>query len=105
MNNSEILNRMESLLQELADRHKPQFIDNGPVGTTLDVISRDDLTPTQRLIILYLLFNASMEPVTQREIYTHLGIANKTARENLEGLLAMGIVNKGIRSYTWEIAH
>lgn len=98
-----ILHRMEELLKELADNHKPTFIQDGPVGTLLDVIGRQDLNATQKIIILYLIFNGDLEATPQRNIYTTLGITNKTARENLQVLANRGFIKRGTRAHTWEI--
>ena len=105
---TEILQRMEALLNELASNQKPTFdaYMNGPIETTLDVIGRKDMTATQRLIMLYLLFEIDSFPTgeaPQRMIREHVGISNKSVRECLVDLAKNGYVKRGNGAHTWQI--
>lgn len=102
MTKREILDAMELLIHELADKSKQRYVTDGPVGTTLDVIKSNELSPTQRLIMLYLLFEKSVESVPQREIVESLGFSNKCVRENMEAMLSLGYVKRGTKVYTWD---
>lgn len=103
MEQRQILNQIDTMLQELLARETPKFTQDGPVGTTLDVISTKDLTAHQRVIMLYLIFNSNMESTLQRDIVEALGFSNKCVRENLNQLLDKGYVKRGTKVYSWEL--
>ena len=103
MTQPQLLNQMEGLLKELAILNTPKFKEDGPVGTLLDIITKKDLLPNQRLIMLYLVFTASREPIHQPEICKALGLSNKCVRENLTILHYAGYVKRGPGAYTWEV--
>ena len=103
MDKQQILTQMENLLEELVDNYKPNFVLDGPVGTTLDVITTKELNATQRVIMLYLLFECkhNEEAILQRDIVEDLGFSNKCIRENMETLQGLGYVKRGSKIYTW----
>jgi DNA-binding MarR family transcriptional regulator len=103
MTTSEMVSKMEALLQQLAKQTEPRIKTDGPVSATLDIIQKLELNPSQRLIVLYLLFNASREPIHQRELCDNLGLVMKTVRTNVRELYKLGYVHPGTKSYTWEI--
>ncbi len=100
---TELLNKMESLLNELSIMHSPKFNTDGPVGTTLDVLTTKELSITQRAIVLYLIFNSNSESTTQRELCEQLGFTMKCVRENLNILLDKDYVQRGPKVYTWDV--
>lgn len=102
-NQAELLSQMESLLNQLAVQYTPKVDQTGPVGTTLDVLTKEELTMTQRAIVLYLIFNSNMESTSQRELCDALHISMKCVRENLNDLLDKGYVKRGPKVYTWDI--
>ena len=100
---TQIFAQIEALLQQLKMNNQTPFILEGPVGTVLEILSRDELTATSRLVLLYMVFARSPEDVLQREIAIHLGITNKGVRECLEALAMKGYVKRGIHSGSWNI--
>lgn len=102
-NQQQLINQMEGLLNQLSVNYQPKFTNEGPVGTLLDVISKEDLTMHQRVIVLYLIFNSNTESTSQRELCDALHISMKCVRENLNALLEMGYVKRGPKVYTWDI--
>jgi len=102
-NTIQLIDQMTSLLQELSITYKPKVTSEGPIGKTLEVLTKTELSITQRSIVLYLIFNSNTESTAQREICDALGITMKCVRENLNALLLMGYVKRGFKYNTWDI--
>ena len=103
MTKSEMLSKMEALLQDLAKETQPKINTSDPVSTTLDIIQRTELNASQRLLLLYLLFSAKGGVVYQKELRDNLGLVMKTIRLNLRELKALGYVIEGTKSFSWKI--
>ena len=103
---NKLIDGMEEGIRELVNSITPQpkISTDGPVGTTLDVITNLEMNTTQRMIMLYLIFmGTSKENIIQKEIYKALGLSNKCVRENLTALHEAGYVKKGSKYSTWVV--
>ena len=111
---NDLLNKMESIIQQLSDSQanactckppevaKPGLIgQTGPVGTTLEILGKRDLTLTQRSILLYLVFLSS--DARQKNICDYLGISMKCTRENCEQLMSLDYIKRGTKASTWSL--
>lgn len=99
---NDLLNRMESLIKELANSHKPKIDLQGPVGTTMDILGMKELSITQRSILLYLVFDSESD-TKQRNICDYLDISMKCVRENCEVLQELNYITRGSKASTWTL--
>jgi hypothetical protein len=97
---NELLNKMETLIQELANQTKPKIEMQGPIGTTWDILGKTELSLTQRSILLYLVFSVGDESY-QRNICSFLDISMKCVRENCNVLYELNYIKRGSRASTW----
>ena len=102
MTNPQLLQKTEALLREFANMNQPKFSNEGPVDTTLDVITNLKLSITQRMIMLHLIFSEKTEnAIQQAHICKALGLSNKCVRDNLITLHDAGYVHRGSKYNTW----
>lgn len=104
---TELLNKMENLIKELGNTQTksctcaPSKIDlQGPVGTTLDILGKKELSLTQRSILLFLVFDTNAE-TKQINISSYLDISMKCVRENCQVLMELNYIKRGTKASTW----
>lgn len=101
INNKQKTKIMKNQMNELLKEKSYAYTNSNHEFTVLDFITNMELSPTQRLIHMYLLSTAAPDSVPQREIVEALGFTNKSIRENLEHMLSLGYVTRGDKIYTW----
>ena len=105
----ELLNKMEILIKELGNSQTksctcahPKLDYQGPVGTTMQILGKKELSVTQRSILLFLVFDTESE-TKQRNIVEFLDISMKCVRENCEVLMNLNYIKRGTRASTWAL--
>lgn len=99
---NDLLAQMETLIQQLANSTKPKIDFQGPIGTTMNILGQRDLSVTQRMILLYLVFDTDSE-TKQKNICDYLGISMKCVRENCEILMELDYIGRGTKASTWSL--
>jgi len=103
---TELLNQMENLIKDLENSKKctcttkPNLDLQSPVGTTMQILGKKDISVAQRAILLYLVFNTESE-TRQRDIRDYLDISMKCSRENCEVLMELNYIKRGTKASTW----
>tara|TARA_R110000772_G_scaffold77311_2_gene166605 strand:+ start:4439 stop:4744 length:306 start_codon:yes stop_codon:yes gene_type:complete len=98
--NNQTITQIKDLLDTMSIT--PKITNDGPVGTTLQIVTKPELNSTQKLIMLYLTFNSNMDATPQRELVYALGLTNKCVRENLTALIEKSYVKRGTKAFTWD---
>ena len=106
---TELLNRMENLIDELG---KPQTkactctLGVSTVNDTMDIVTDTSISVTQRMILLFIINEVDETSTTetkQFQIATKLGVSMKCIRENCEALMAAQYIKRGTKASTWSL--
>ena len=107
---SELLNRMENLIEDLGKTQTKSCTCSTGISTiddSMDILMDTTLSVTQRIILLFLIneVDETSRPETKQiQISTKLGISMKCVRENCEVLMKENYLKRGTIASTWALA-